>query len=66
MTAYLMEIENLPPVEYERFALRRLFWQDLGLHFDEVSHQEAQEAVTFLALERQHPHRFKTKAVTDG
>ena len=61
-----MEIEPVAPPEYERFALRRLMWQELGAHYDEMSYQDAQRAVAFLGLERQHPHRFKPKSVSYG
>ena len=48
---------SLPPAAYERFAMRRLFWREFGLRYDEVTHREVQETMVFHDLERQHPYR---------
>ena len=57
-----MEIANDSPIEYQTFTLRRFFWQELGLKYDDMSYREVVEATTFMALEKQHPHRFTKKA----
>ena len=56
-----MEIPEVPnpPSEYEAFALRRLLWREIGAHYDDMTVREVQEAVLFLELEREHPHRFE-------
>lgn len=54
-----MEITNDSPIEYQAFSLRRFFWQNLGMKYDDMSYREVVEAMTFMELERQHPHRQK-------
>ena len=62
MTAWLMEIPGAPmPLEYERHALRRLFWQEYGKDYDALPHGEVMEALLFRRLEKEHPHRFQPK-----
>ena len=58
-----MEIPEVPrpPLEYERFFYSRLFWRELGRHFDEMTHAEVEEAKTFMRLESEHPQRFREK-----
>ena len=50
----------MPPA-YELFAMRRIFWQEQGKHYDDMPHGEAREALLFRALEKRHPQRFKPK-----
>ena len=59
-----MEVPEVPspPLEYQQFALRRLFWRELGRHYDEMTHAEVEEAQVFMALEQVHPHRFQRKS----
>jgi hypothetical protein len=54
-----MEITNDSPSEYQSFALRRFFWQQLGLRYDDLSFKEVSETLAFMELERLHPHRQK-------
>ena len=58
-----MEIPEVPspPPEYERFFLTRMFWRELGRHYDEMTHAEVEEAGAFLRLEQQHPQRFRAE-----
>lgn len=56
-----MEITNDAPLEYQEFSLRRFFWQSLGLRYDELSHKEVTETLTFMDLEKKHPHRWQKK-----
>lgn len=48
----------MPPA-YERHALRRIFWNEYGLHYDDLPRGEVDEALLFRELERQHPQRFR-------
>ena len=61
--AFLMEIPEVPrpPLEYQSFFYRRLFWKELGRHYDAMTHAEAEEAIRFMELEQQHPQRFQAK-----
>jgi hypothetical protein len=61
--AWLLEIPEIPhpPPEYARFFYRRLFWRELGRHYDEMTVAEVEEAKTFMALEQRHSHRFQPK-----
>ena len=56
-----MEIPEVPspPPEYEWFMYTRLFWKELGRHYDEMTYAEVQEARTFMVLEQRHPQRFE-------
>lgn len=58
-----MEIPETPnpPPEYERFYLTRLFWRELGRHYDDMTRAEVLEAQTFMSLEQKHPQRFEKK-----
>lgn len=49
------------PPEYEHLAMRRLLWQQVGLQYDDLPRDEAQEIALMLELERAHPQRFKPK-----
>lgn len=51
----------LMPPEYETLQLRRQLWQEQGLHLDDLTRDEVQEIGLCLALEREHPQRFKAK-----
>lgn len=57
-----MEITNDAPAEYVRFTLVRLFWRELGKHYDEMSVREVHQTAMFLEMEAKHPHRFTKKA----
>lgn len=50
------------PPEYETVTLRRQFWQEQGLHLDDLSRDEVGEIALCLELERAHPGRFQKKA----
>lgn len=54
-----MEITEAMPPEYERFALRRIFWQEMGKDYDKMLHGEVVESLLFRNLEKLHPHRFE-------
>ena len=58
-----MEIPEVPrpPLEYEHFYYTRLFWREMGRHYDEMTHAEVEEAKRFMVLEQEHPHRFEQK-----
>lgn len=51
-------VSAMPP-EYEKFSMRRSFWVEMGLHYDELPRGEIEEAILFRRLERAHPQRFK-------
>ena len=57
---------SIPTPAYERFTYRRLFWNQLGKHYDAMPHAEVQEALTFMGLERAHPQRFSKKPQADA
>ena len=50
------------PPEYEALSLRRAFWQEQGLHLEDLTRDEVQEITLCLELERAHPGRFQKKA----
>ena len=54
-----MEITDQVPIEYETYALRRLFWQESGQRYDEMGHGEVMDAILFRRLEKAHPYRFE-------
>lgn len=56
-----MEIPEVsrPPIEYEQFHYTRLFWRELGRHYDAMTHAEVEEVKTFMRLEEAHPQRFR-------
>lgn len=62
-SAWLMEIPEVPnpPREYESFYYTRLFWRELGRHYDEMTRAEVLEARAFMVLEQQHPQRFEKR-----
>lgn len=47
------------PVEYARFTERRALWKELGMSPDNTTHEEWQEAATFLRLEAKHEKKDK-------
>jgi hypothetical protein len=52
---------SLPPDEYEQFAMRRLFWRELGKDPEEMTEREVAQALMFMNLEHEHPQRFNPK-----
>lgn len=50
---------SVMPRAYERFAMRRLFWREMGLRYDDMPRGEIEEAMLFRELERKHPQRFR-------
>lgn len=50
------------PAAYERYKLRRYFWTEMGLRYDDMTHRDVDDALTFAALERKHPQRERKAA----
>ena len=45
------------PPEYEEYTLRKVLWQEAGLHYDDTPIETVAQHMTFRALEQQHPYR---------
>lgn len=47
------------PTEYEEYTLRKVLWQEAGLHYDDTPVETTAQHMSFRALEQQHPYRFE-------
>ena len=52
------EVCVMPP-EYEEYRMRRLLWQEHGLHYEDTPNMTIAEIIAFGQLEQQHPYRFQ-------
>ena len=45
------------PPEYEEYMLRKVLWQEAGLHYEDTPLEVTKEHMTFRSLEAEHPYR---------
>ena len=45
------------PPEYEEYMIRKILWQEAGLHYDDTPLHVATEHIAFRELESKHPYR---------
>lgn len=50
------------PSEYARFTQRRALWTECGMTPDNTTHEEWQQAATFIGLERKYAQREQKKS----